>query len=139
MKYLVTGGGGFIGSHLCEYLLGRGHGVVALDDFSTGRRVNVEHLRGADAFRLVVGNVMDEELKVIMERPVETLPTNVQGTEAVLDVAAREGTRLVLASTSEVYGKSMDDGDPAARLHEQSDRTLGHHPTPLGLRLLQGL
>lgn len=145
MRYLVTGGGGFIGSHLCEHLLDCGHQVVALDDFSTGRPGNVEHLRGDNAFRLVVGDVTDTPLlasamegcdgvfhlaaavgvKLIMERPVETLTTNVRGAEVVLDVADREGTRLLLASTSEVYGKSMDGADPAASLHEQADRTLG--------------
>ncbi len=126
MKALVTGGAGFVGSHLVDALLAEGWEVTALDNLSTGSRANVAHLSGEGRFRLVEGDVCDEGLvareltgcdvafhlaaavgvKHIVERPLEGMRTNVRGTESVLAGAAREGVRVVLASSSEVYGQS---------------------------------
>jgi len=145
VRYLVTGGGGFIGSHLSEHLLGAGHEVVAVDDFSTGRPENVAHLVDRPGFRLEEGSVLDygrmEELvaecgaiyhlaaavgvKLIMDEPVETLTTNVRGTEIVLDLACRHDRKVFLASTSEVYGKTLETNGDIHALSEEEDRTLG--------------
>ncbi|MCR9295110.1 MAG: GDP-mannose 4,6-dehydratase [bacterium] len=136
MHYLITGGSGFIGSHLAEALLKEGHRVTVLDDLSTGKITNVEHLESNDQFRLLVGSVTDRNLvfeavhacdrvfhlasavgvKLIMERPVETIDTIVTGTQVVLEQANRYRKPLLLTSTSEVYGKStavpfVEDGD----------------------------
>lgn len=125
MRVLVTGGAGFIGSHLAERLLADGREVAVLDDLSTGREANVAHLAGQPGFEMVVGSVMDESavaalagsadaivhlaaavgVRLIVERPVHTIETNVQGTEIVLRAAARGRTPVLLASTSEVYGR----------------------------------
>jgi UDP-glucose 4-epimerase len=124
-RYLITGGAGFIGSHLGEALLEAGHSVVAIDNLSTGRIANVEHLRPNPRFRFVRADVMDQAVldrimseadivvhlaaavgvQLIVERPVHTIETNVMGTELVLRAALRYGCRVLLASTSEVYGK----------------------------------
>jgi UDP-glucose 4-epimerase len=140
MKVLITGGAGFIGSHLAETLLAAGHDVAALDDLSTGRVENLQAVQGHSRFALTVGSVADEGLvqklvaeadvvyhlaaavgvRLILERPVETIATNVLGTEAVLRAAVARKTRVLLASTSEVYGKS--DRVPLA---EDDDRVLG--------------
>jgi UDP-glucose 4-epimerase len=145
VRYLVTGGAGFIGSHLCEHLLEEGHEVLAVDDFSTGRPDNVAHLEAHPRFELVEGNVLDhpcmEELigrsdavyhlaaavgvRLIMERPVETLTTNVRGTEIVLDLCEQHDRKLLLASTSEVYGKTLENNGEIHALSEDEDRTLG--------------
>lgn len=134
--YLVTGGAGFIGSHLCELLLSRGASVLVLDDLSTGALSNLDGCSGQDGFRLVVGSVLDEPLtrglvnqsrKVvhlaaavgvenIIRQPVETIETNVRGTETVLMAAQTTEVPVFIASTSEIYGKSEDvpfreDGD----------------------------
>ncbi len=121
---LVTGGAGFIGSHLCESLLASGHQVYALDDLSTGSLDNVAHVRDNSNFHLVVDSVLNEAVvnslvhrcdrvwhmaaavgvRLVVEQPVRTLVTNVQGTEVVLDLCARFGKRVLVASTSEVYG-----------------------------------
>jgi len=143
MKVLVTGGAGFIGSHLAETLLDSGHAVVALDDFSTGERRNVEHLLGHPRFRLEIGSVLDREVchraiaeaeivihlaaavgvKLVVERPIETSDRNVRGTEHVLEGALRYGRKVFLASTSEVYGKEARvDG---SLFRETDDVTLG--------------
>lgn len=123
--YLITGGAGFIGSHLADALLAEGHRVVALDDFSTGRRENVAHLAGDPRFECVAGTIFDEALldrllapadavfhlaaavgvRLIVENPVLTIETNVGGTERVLDAANRHRTPVLIASSSEVYGK----------------------------------
>lgn len=123
-RALVTGGAGFIGSHLCEGLLAAGWEVYALDDLSTGNLENVAHLRSRRDFHLVVDSVLNEAVvntlvhrcdrvwhlaaavgvRLIVDEPVRTLVTNVQGTEVVLDLCARFGKRVLVASTSEVYG-----------------------------------
>lgn len=145
MRYLVTGGAGFIGSHLSEHLLEEGHEVLAVDNFSTGRPTNVEHLDGHPNFQLQEGDILDYPLmeklvsscdavyhmaaavgvKLIMEQPVETLTTNVRGTEIILELATRHDRKLFLASTSEVYGKTLENNGDIHALNEEEDRTLG--------------
>jgi len=122
----VTGGAGFVGSHLAERLLAAGELVTVLDDLSTGSRENVAHLVADPRFTLVVGDVTDldvvEQLvgnsdliihlaaavgvKLILADPLRSIETNVAGTRNVLDAAARKGTKVLVASTSEVYGKA---------------------------------
>ncbi len=124
---LVTGGAGFIGSHLCERLLREGHRVTAVDDFSTGSRENVAHLAAVDRFELVEGTVLDEALmqrmvaradrvfhlasavgvRLIMEQPVKTIETIFNGSDVVLRHCAAGQKRVVITSTSEVYGKGV--------------------------------
>jgi UDP-glucose 4-epimerase len=126
MKVFITGGAGFIGSHLAERLLNKGHEVLVLDDLSTGRITNIDHLIGDPRFSYKIGSVADAPLvaelvdrcdvtvhlaaavgvRLIVERPVHTIETNVHGTEVVLGAVARKGKLAVVASTSEVYGKS---------------------------------
>ena len=140
MRSLVTGGAGFIGSHLVEHLLQRGERVFVLDDFSSGQADNLEHLAGSDDLRLIRGSVLDAELvddlvgtcdvvyhlaaavgvAMINERPLESLRINIHGTENVLESAAARGTPILFASTSETYGKNYD-----VPLGEQHDRVLG--------------
>jgi UDP-glucose 4-epimerase len=125
MTVLVTGGAGFIGSHLADALLKHGHRVVVIDDLSTGRIENIQHLLGRSDFQFARASVTDAivldrlmsqarvtvhlaaavGVKLIVERPVHTIETNVMGTEAVLKSALRYGCRTLIASTSEVYGK----------------------------------
>ena len=126
MRALITGGAGFIGSHLTEALVMQGHEVVALDDLSTGQAENVATLATSPAFRLVVGSVTDARVveplveqvdvvfhlaaavgvKLVCEAPIRTIHTNVDGTAVVLAAAQRYRRRVLVASTSEVYGKS---------------------------------
>jgi UDP-glucose 4-epimerase len=128
-KALITGGAGFIGSHLSELLLDQGNEVWALDDLSTGSLENVEHLRDRDDFHLVVDSVLHwsvvNELvhkcdvvyhlaaavgvRLIVEQPVRTLVTNLRGTEIVLEQCHRFGKRVLVASTSEVYGDHREE------------------------------
>jgi UDP-glucose 4-epimerase len=141
MNILVTGGAGFIGSHLCERLLNRGHEVWALDDLSTGSNENVAHLKDRAKFHLVVDSVLKHSVvnelvhkcdvvyhlaaavgvRLIVEQPVRTLVTNVQGTETVLDYCNRFGKRVLVASTSEVYGDHREE----VELAESSRRMYG--------------
>ena len=145
MRYLITGGAGFIGSHLADYLIEAGHSVIAYDNLSTGRIENIDHLRGRSDFELKIGNVLDYHtleqevlrcdrivhlaaavgVKLIMEQPVETIVTNVQGSENVLKLANYHDKKVLVASTSEVYGKSMDNDASLDELREDNDWTLG--------------
>ena len=128
MKALITGGAGFIGSHLAERLLERGHQVEIIDDLSTGSIDNISHLKGVAGFSYTIDSVTNEPLlaelidrcdvvfhlaaavgvKLIVERPVHTIETNVHGTEVVLMHANKKKRLVIIASTSEVYGKSTD-------------------------------
>ena len=140
MKALITGGAGFIGSHLSEALLDRGHQVLILDNLSTGSMENITHLKGRNRFEYVIDTVDNEPMlaelidradvifhlaaavgvKLIVERPLESLLTNIRGTEIVLDAAASSGAMILVTSTSEIYGKNA-----AGPLHEDADRILG--------------
>jgi UDP-glucose 4-epimerase len=140
VKYLVTGGAGFIGSHLVEALAARGDSVLILDDLSTGDRHNIEHLLSTESVELKVGSILDEELveecmqavdacfhlasavgvQLVVSRPLDTLLCNVRGTDIVLSSAVRHQRRLLFTSTSEIYGKNSSDA-----LGELSDRILG--------------
>ncbi len=124
-KILVTGGAGFIGSHLCELLVHAGHQVIAIDDLSTGRLENIQQLRSEANFQFVRETILNAQVldrlcsqsdlifhlaaavgvKLIVENPVHTIQTNIIGSEAVLSTANRYGCKVLLASTSEVYGK----------------------------------
>lgn len=126
MHYLITGGAGFIGSHLTERLLQDGHTVTSIDDLSTGAIHNIEHLKGMTGFRYVINSIFDRPLlaeliddcdavfhlaaavgvKLIVESPVRTIATNVKGTEIVLELASKKKRQVLPASTSEVYGKT---------------------------------
>jgi UDP-glucose 4-epimerase len=126
MKALLTGGAGFVGSHLAEALLNQGHSVVVLDDLSTGSMDNIVPFKSHPRFEYVIDSVMNEALvaelvdradvvyhlaaavgvKLIVEEPVRTIETNVHGTEVVLKHAAKKSKLVVVFSTSEVYGKS---------------------------------
>lgn len=140
MRTLITGGAGFIGSHLAEALLARGDEVAIVDDLSTGSIDNIEHLKGRPGFRYVIDSVMNEPLlaemidrcdvvfhlaaavgvRLIIEAPTRTIETNVGGTEVVLKLAAKKRRKVVVASTSEVYGKSTD-----VPFREDADLVLG--------------
>ncbi|HOQ04336.1 MAG TPA: GDP-mannose 4,6-dehydratase [Anaerohalosphaeraceae bacterium] len=140
MHYLITGGAGFIGSHLAESLLLGGHTVTVIDDLSTGNIRNIQALMPNPCFRFVYDSVRNEGLmnqlaescdvivhlaaavgvRLIVERPVHTIETNIHGTEVVLAAANRFRKKVLLASTSEVYGKSE-----AIPFHEDDDTVLG--------------
>jgi len=143
VRALITGGAGFIGSHLSEILLERGHDVLILDNLSTGSIDNISHLKGRPGFEYFIDSVNNEPLlaelidrsdvvfhfaaavgvKLIVEQPVYTIETNVHGTEVVLKHANKKKKLVVIASTSEVYGKSED-----VPFREDSDLVMG--PTP---------
>src|SRR5262249_13109123 len=125
MRYLITGGAGFIGSHLAERLLAEGHSVLALDDLSTGRYDNVAHLEGAPGFELRKASVTESAVvercvvdcqgvfhlasavgvRLVVEQPVKTIETIVNGTDVVLRACARYRRPALLTSTSEVHGQ----------------------------------
>jgi UDP-glucose 4-epimerase len=143
MRALLTGGAGFIGSHLAEALLAAGHEVAVLDDLSTGSMDNITHLKSAPGFSYVIDSVMNEPrtaelvdwsdtvfhlaaavgVKLIVQAPVRTIETNVRGTEIVLTHASKKSKCVVVFSTSEVYGKST-----AVPFREDADLVMG--PTP---------
>ena len=140
MKVLITGGAGFIGSHLTDALVARGDEVLVLDDLTTGRRENLSRAFETGRVELVEGSVLDEQLvldcltstdvcchlasavgvKLIVDRPVDTLLRNIRGNDLVISTAAAVNRRLLFTSTSEVYGKNN-----GSALHEESDRILG--------------
>ena len=140
MNVLVTGGAGFIGSHLSELLLERGDRVTAIDNLSTGSHGNIEHLLGRTDFEFVLGSILNVDLmddlaarvdaiyhlaaavgvQLIVEKPLESLATNIRGSEVVFEKAHKYGCRVLVTSTSEIYGKNTSD-----RLHEDDDRILG--------------
>ena len=140
MKILITGGAGFIGSHLSQELIKAGHSVVALDDLSTGTTTNIATLMSNPNFEFIQGSMLDKDLvrkhmervdacmhlgaalgvQRILERPYESLVANTHGTEIAVSAAAELGKRFFLASTSELYGKN-----PKQPLNEESDRVIG--------------
>jgi UDP-glucose 4-epimerase len=140
---LITGGAGFIGSHLAETLLTRGNEVVVLDDLSTGSLQNILHLMQRPGFEFKLGSIMHDQIvneavatcdgvyhlgaavgvRLVFEQPVRTIETNVRGTQNVLDAALRYGRKVLVASTSEVYGKDVHNGHN--RFQEDDDITIG--------------
>jgi len=140
MKFLVTGGAGFIGSHLAEGLLRHNNQVTILDNFSTGRLENVSHLVDNTNFQIVRGSILDEGLvnklvenanvvfhlaaavgvELIVKKPLESMTTNIKGSEIVLEAACRYNRKILITSTSEIYGKNAN-----GPLKEGDDRILG--------------
>lgn len=139
-KYLVTGGAGFIGSHMVDLLVGKGHSVNVLDDLSTGRHDNIRAHAGSPQVEFTFGSILNEALvddavrrsdvvihlaaavgvNLIVERPLESLATNIRGSEIVLEKCHKYGRKVLVASTSEIYGKNTSDS-----LTEDDDRILG--------------
>ncbi len=140
MRALITGGAGFIGSHLAEALLAAGHRVVAIDDLSTGAEANIKHLYDRSDFQFVLETIANEAVmdrlvsecdivfhlaaavgvELIVRDPIRTIETNVLGTSIVLRIANRYRRKVILASTSEIYGKSND-----VPFREDGDRLMG--------------
>src|SRR5712692_7578883 len=140
MKALVTGGAGFIGSHLCESLVGEGHEVIVIDDLSTGQIKNLAAVADSPALHVHWTSVLEDErlqdfvdevdvvyhlaaavgVQLILERPVESIETNILGTGRVLRCAVKGQKKVVIASTSEVYGKNDE-----VPLREDDDSVLG--------------
>jgi len=140
MKVLITGGAGFIGSHLAEALLEAGHQVTILDDLSTGRFENIAHLEQDPAFHIVIGDILNEFLvdklveradwvfhlaaavgvELIVKDPLRSLMTNIKGSEVILENVYRYHRKILIASTSEIYGKNVN-----GPLKEDDDRILG--------------
>jgi UDP-glucose 4-epimerase len=138
MRVLITGGAGFIGSHLADALIARGDQVVALDNFSTGSTANIKHI--TKNFEIIDGDIRNSDLinettkdvdlvlhmaaalgvNTILESPLESISTNITGSEVVLSAAARYKKRILIASTSEIYGKN-----PKQPLKETDDRVVG--------------
>jgi UDP-glucose 4-epimerase len=145
LRYLITGGAGFIGSHLTERLLDRGDRVVLLDNLSTGSMENIRHLKSSERMEYHLDNIENRQLvaelvddadivvhlaaavgvKLIVESPVKTIETNVNGTQMILDAACKKKKLVLTASTSEVYGKNTN-----VPFHEDADLVLG--PTTKG-------
>jgi UDP-glucose 4-epimerase len=145
LRFLITGGAGFIGSHLAERLLDRGDRVVLLDNLSTGSMENIRHLKASDRMeyhldaidnRQLVAELVDDAdvvvhlaaavgVKLIVESPVRTIETNVNGTQIILEAACKKRKLVLTASTSEVYGKNTN-----VPFHEDADLVLG--PTTKG-------
>lgn len=144
MRVFITGGAGFIGSHLCDALVGRGDSVTILDNLSTGSRTNIDHLEAK--IETIIGDIRDVALiektvaeadvvlhmaaalgvSTILESPIESISTNFTGSEVVLMAASKFNKRIIIASTSEIYGKN-----PKQPLSESDDRIIG---TPQKLR-----
>lgn len=140
MKILITGGAGFIGSHLAEGLLRKGHNVVILDNLSTGKYENIQHLLKDTQFEFVEGDILDITLvdklvekidcifhlaaavgvELIVKKPMESLTTNIKGSEIILEMAHRYHKKVLITSTSEIYGKNIN-----GPLKEDDDRILG--------------
>jgi len=140
MKYLITGGAGFIGSHLSDALIARGDTVTVLDNLSTGNKANIEQLLTHPNFRLIEGSILDtdlldQEVRLvdhvlhlaaavgvfnIIDKPLESLITNLRGTENILEAASNHNTEVLIASSSEIYGKNS-----SGPLNEESDRIVG--------------
>jgi len=145
LRFLITGGAGFIGSHLAERLIDRGDRVVLLDNLSTGSMENIRHLKGSDHLEYHLDNIENKQLlaelvddadviihlaaavgvKLIVESPVRTIETNVNGTQLILEAACKKKKLVLTASTSEVYGKNIN-----VPFHEDMDLVLG--PTTKG-------
>jgi UDP-glucose 4-epimerase len=145
LRFLITGGAGFIGSHLAERLLGRGDRVVLLDNLSTGSMDNIRHLKSFEGMEYHLDNIDNRQLvaelvddadavihlaaavgvKLIVESPVRTIETNVNGTQRILEAACKKRKLVLTASTSEVYGKNTN-----VPFHEDADLVLG--PTTKG-------
>ena len=139
-KVLVTGGAGFIGSHLVDSLVARGDTVIVLDDLSTGRHDNLRQHEGDPRVEFVLGSILNEGVvddtvrrsdivlhlaaavgvNLIVERPLGSLATNIRGSEIVLEKCHKYGRKVLVTSTSEIYGKNTSD-----RLNEEDDRILG--------------
>jgi len=140
VRYLITGGAGFIGSHLAERLLDEGEQVVLLDNLSTGSMENIRHLKGSERLeyhldgienRQILAELVDDAdvivhlaaavgVKLIVESPVRTIETNVNGTQMILEAASKKKKLVLIASTSEVYGKNTN-----VPFHEDADLVLG--------------
>jgi len=140
VRYLITGGAGFIGSHLAERLLEKGEQVVLLDNLSTGSMENIRHLKGSDRLEYHLDGIENRQLlaelvddadvivhlaaavgvKLIVESPVRTIETNVNGTQMILEAASKKKKLVLIASTSEVYGKNTN-----VPFHEDADLVLG--------------
>lgn len=139
-KYLITGGAGFIGSHVVDTLVARGNTVIVLDDLSTGRHDNIRQHAGGTEVEFVLGSILNEALvddvvrradvvlhlaaavgvNLIVDRPLESLATNIRGSEIVLEKCHKYGRKVLVTSTSEIYGKNTSDA-----LNEEDDRILG--------------
>src|SRR3990167_661704 len=146
MKVLITGGAGFIGSHLSDELLAGGNEVTVMDNLSTGRFENIAHLEGNKSFQFIEGTILNEMLvdklvercdvvyhlaaavgvDLVVKKPLESLVTNIKGSEIVLDMAHRYHKKILITSTSEIYGKNTN-----GPLKEDDDRILG---SPLKVR-----
>src|SRR6056297_3653757 len=144
MKILITGGAGFIGSHLADRLIETGHEIYIVDNLSSGSMDNVKHHQTNDKFHLIVDTILNQELmenivrqcdqvyhlaaavgvKLIMNRPIETVETNVRGTEMILKMANKYKKKVFITSTSEVYGKIMN-GKNSPLLLGDTDRLMG--------------